>query len=84
MLANADRVPQCLHPENLGDSEAMVAMIEASWHVIATTMTTHLVSRTVKDVRPADPDNLAPFQSVYSAVLERRSPGAPQGCWGSL
>lgn len=44
-----------LHPEKLEDPRAMVAMIDASSQAIAATMTTHLVSRAVNNVRTADP-----------------------------
>ncbi|MEP7792523.1 SOS response-associated peptidase family protein [Sanguibacter sp. 25GB23B1] len=44
-----------LHPEKLEDPKAMVAMIDASSQAIAATVTTHLVSRAVNNVRTVDP-----------------------------
>jgi len=53
-----------LHPEKLEDPKAMVAMIDASSRAIATTMTTHLVSRAVNDVRTADPADPALVRAI--------------------
>ncbi len=53
-----------LQPEKLDDPAAMVAMIDASSQAIATTMTTHLVSRAVNNVRTADPADPALIRAI--------------------